>query len=145
MQSHKAGNIEALRRRDTRSARISSAMALMGLTAIAAPAATATRIQAVRDAEPEARLIETWLPAGLVLISGLLALIACRPVHHAGLWKLAIVNKPALAFVAPTYASDADGAAGIGHAGGILTTALLTAYPPGRTWCARSRTVRPGP
>ena len=138
MKSRNVPNLEIPHRQGTRNAALSSARVLMGLAAAGALAAAIMSIQIVRDAEPGTLMVEIWRLAGLVLFSGLFALLAYRPVHYAGVWELVIVNKLALAAVALTYASDADGAAGVAVVDGILTGVLLVAYLLSRAWRAWS-------
>jgi hypothetical protein len=114
----------------------------MGVAAVGALAAAAASIQVVRDAGPQAQVVEIWRFAGFVLFSGLFALLAYRPLHYAGVWELVIVNKLALTIVALTYASDADGAGEVALVDGVLTGVLFAAYLLSRGWRAWSNVVR---
>lgn len=138
MQSRNPSDIEALGQRDPRRASVTGARALMALVAFGALAAAATSIQAVRDAGPETLVVEVWRLAGFVLFSGLFTLLACRPLHYAGVWELVIVNKLVLTIATLTYASDADGAGEVALVDGILTAVLLAAYVLSRGWRAWS-------
>lgn len=109
----------------------------MGLAAVGALAAAATSSQTVGTAGPETLMVEIWRLAGLVVFSGLFALLAYRPLHYAGVWELVIANKLALTIVSLTCASHADGAGDVALADGILTGVLLTAYSLNRGWRAR--------
>lgn len=143
MQSHDSPNAKVLHRQDPRRAQVTGARILMGLAAVGALAAAATSIQTVRAAGPETLMVEIWRLTGLVVFSGLFALLAYRPLHYAGVWELVIANKLALTIVSLTYASHADGAGGVALVDGILTGVLLTAYLLNRGW--RALGVAPSP
>lgn len=128
-----------------RSAPVAVARVLLGLAAVGALAAAATTVEMVRDAGPDTRVVEIWRLAGLVVFSGLFALLAYRPLHYAGIWELVILHKLALTFAALTYASDADGAAGVALADGILTGILFAAYGLTRAWRAWSQVAPAAP
>jgi hypothetical protein len=108
----------------------------MGVAAVGALAAAATSLQMAGDAGPETVMLEIWRFAGLLLFSGLFALLAYRPMHYAGVWELVIVNKLTLTVMALGFAPEADGASGVALVDGILAGVLLTAYLLNRGWRA---------
>jgi hypothetical protein len=95
-------------------------------------------IEAVANAMPATRMVETWRLLGFGVFAGLFVLLAYRPRVYAGIWELAILNKLGLTVVAVAYGSKVDGAAIALVADGAITLMLLAAYVLSHGWRAWS-------
>jgi hypothetical protein len=114
------------------------AQALLLLAAIGAVFAVVGAIEAVANATPATRMVETWRMLGFGAFAGMFFLLAYRPRMYAGIWELAILNKLGLTVFAFAYGSQVDGAGTALVADGAITVMLLAAYGLSRGWRAWS-------
>jgi hypothetical protein len=114
------------------------ARVLLVLSALGAVLAVTGAADAVADAGPATRMVETWRLLGFGVFAGLFVLLAYRPRLYAGVWELAILDKLALALVALAYGTATVGAQTALIADGAITIMLLAAYIFSRGWTAWS-------
>ena len=114
------------------------AQALLVLAAIGAAFAVVGAIDAVANAGPATRMVETWRMLGFGVFAGVFLLLAYRPRSYAGIWELAILNKVGLTLFAFAYGSEVEGASTALVADGAITLMLVAAYVLSRGWQAWS-------
>ena len=93
------------------------------------------------------KIAETWRLYGLVVFTGLFALLALRPLQYRGAWELVLFNKLALTVTALAYTAygGISGTAGIVVWDGGLSLLLIAAYICCRGWTAGPRLIRVPP
>ena len=118
--------------------------ALLWIAAAAAGGAALTAISAVLGADGATKIVETWRMCGLVVFTGLFALLALRPLQYRGVWELVLFNKLALTVTALAYTAygGISGTASIVVWDGGLSVLLIAAYVCCRGWTADPRLIR---
>ena len=113
-----------------------TARVLLGAAAVAALASGVDALTSLDDVTPATLVVETWRAFGLLLCAGLFALLAQRPHGQRGLWFLVLADKLALTATAAGYAAlgQADGAASVVVADGLLSAVLVAAFIACRGW-----------